>query len=213
MSLTTVKNYFNSSKPLRAFSTPSRVTATPRGDASAQHAARRTPQGQLLWTTIGQLLLPRHVHNQTYTHAWPAARTGTHTAASSVTVPNPRTPSQTPTNQRLNKSRHYSISLQESAHFLVTDSKCFSASWATQSLWRVLCILFSSRPFKSLRTILSSGAVQKKAPVGQIPTLYSSGSHWGPACAPRGHLALPDDTFECHTAGVAGGARWVEARY
>lgn len=143
MFLTTIKNYFNSSKPLRAFSTPSRVTGTPRGDASAQHAARRTPRGQALWTAIGQLLLPTRVHNQTYTHAWPEARTGMRTAASSMTAPNPRKPSQMPTNQRLNRSTRYSISLQESAHFLETDSKCFSASWATQSLWHVLYILFS----------------------------------------------------------------------
>ena len=47
--------------------------------------------------------------------------------------------------------------------------------------------------------------MQKKAPVGQVPTLHSSGSHWGPDCAPRGQLALPDDAFECDTAGVVKG--------
>lgn len=143
MSLTTIKNYFNSSKPLGAFSTPSWVTRTPRGDASAQHAAKRAPWGQPLWTAVGQLLLQMRVHNQTRTCAWPETHTEMHRAASSLTAHSPGKPSQMPTSQRLNKSTHYKMSLQGSAHLPGTDSKCFSASWATQSLWHVLCILFS----------------------------------------------------------------------
>ena len=143
MSLTTIKNYFNYSKPLGAFSTPSWVTRTPRGDSCAQRAAERAPWGQALWTAAGQLLLQMRAHSQTRTCAWPETRTEMHRAASSPTAPNPGKPSQMPASRRVNKSVHYKMSLQELAHLLGTNSKCFSASWATQSLWHVLCILFS----------------------------------------------------------------------